>query len=137
MELEEIQRFVGLQPGIDRHSGEDALTFNAPNCHFVKLQHCIFHKNYSWNSWIKCCATDTSITANKHCQSRDQGPILQFENVSNGKTNANRLLWTVYVQMYSHTAVINRYVILLNVLIAFRCFFIYFLIIRLVLYADF
>lgn len=46
VELEEIQRFGGLQPGIDRHSGEDALTFNAPNCHFVKLQHCIFHKNY-------------------------------------------------------------------------------------------
>ncbi len=44
-----------------------------------------------------------------------------------------RNIWTVYVQMYSHTAVINRYVILVNVLIAFRCFFIYFIVIRLVL----
>ncbi len=44
VELEEIQRFGGLQPGTDRHNGEDTLTFNAPNCHFVKLQCCIFHK---------------------------------------------------------------------------------------------
>lgn len=47
VDLEEIQlHSTGLQPGIDRHSREDKLTFNAPNCHFVKLQCCIFHKNY-------------------------------------------------------------------------------------------
>lgn len=141
MELEDIQLVGGSWPMIDRDTverrlGGETLTFNVPNCHFVKLQCCIFHKiTYCRNSWITFCSTYSSIMANKHCRSRDQGPIMQLENSKIMKKTLWISCYGLFLLKYTVTQLLETDSLFHSfkwlILIAFKCFFIYFLIIRL------